>query len=247
MPTEFTEIPNSTRQEYNVISMNFYPIWPVINAQSNSTGQIGCKSIEIMPTKFDQAGVHSTRQAYNVISMNFHPIWPVINARLNLTSWIELGVNPLRYNVWIFPIWPLINARSNSPLRLWPQFDQAGIQCKGFRCRLISVDSHPIWPVINAQSNLTGRIGCKSIEIMTTKFDQAGIQCKGFRCWLISMNVYPIWPVINAQSNLTSQIGCKSIEIDAGWIHWDDAQFDQAGVQCNLNEKWIQSYTIHLK
>ena len=23
-------------------------------------------------------------------------------------------------------------------------------------------------------SNLTGRIGCKSIEIMTTKFDQAG-------------------------------------------------------------------------
>ena len=177
MPVKFTEIPNLTRQGYNVISMNFQPIWPLINARSNLTGRIGCKSIEIMTTKFDQAG----------------------------------------------------------------------IQCKGFRCRLISVDSHPIWPVINAQSNLTGRIGCKSIEIMTTKFDQAGIQCKGFRCWLISMNVYPIWPVINAQSNLTSQIGCKSIEIDAGWIHWDDAQFDQAGVQCNLNEKWIQSYTIHLK
>ena len=37
----------------NVISMNFYPIRPVINAQLNSTdqlnltGQIGCKSIEI--------------------------------------------------------------------------------------------------------------------------------------------------------------------------------------------------------
>ena len=30
-----------------VISMNFYPIWPVINAWSNLTGWIGCKSIEI--------------------------------------------------------------------------------------------------------------------------------------------------------------------------------------------------------
>ena len=53
---------------------------------------------------------------------------------------------------------------------------------------------------------------------------------------VISKNFYPIWPVINARLNLTGQIGCKSIEIDAGWIHWDDTQFDQAGTQCNLSE-----------
>ena len=36
-----------TRQAYNVISMNFYPIQPVINARSNLTGQIQL-------VKFDQ-------------------------------------------------------------------------------------------------------------------------------------------------------------------------------------------------
>ena len=36
-----------TRQAYNVISMNFYPIQPVINAQSNLTGRIQL-------VKFDQ-------------------------------------------------------------------------------------------------------------------------------------------------------------------------------------------------
>ena len=36
--------------------------------------------------------------------------------------------------------------------------------------------------------------------------------------------------------NLTGQIGSKSIEIDASWIHWDDTQFDQGGIQCNLSE-----------
>ena len=45
------------------------------------------------------------------------------------------------------------------------KFDQAGIQCKGFRCQLIVVDLHPIWLVINARLNSTGQIGCKSIEI----------------------------------------------------------------------------------
>ena len=53
---------------------------------------------------------------------------------------------------------------------------------------------------------------------------------------VISMNFYPIWPVINARLNSTGWIGCKSIEIDAGQIHWDDTQFDQAGIQCNLSE-----------
>ena len=68
------------------ISIDLHPIQPVINAQLNSTGRIGCKSIEIMTTKFDQAGIHSTRQAYNVISMNFYPIQPVINAQSNSTG-----------------------------------------------------------------------------------------------------------------------------------------------------------------
>ena len=65
------------------LPMNFHPIWWVINAQSNLTGRIGCKSIEIMTTKFNQAGIHLTRQAYNVISVNLHPIWPVIYAQSN--------------------------------------------------------------------------------------------------------------------------------------------------------------------
>ena len=90
----------------------------------NLTGQIGCKSIEVMTTKFDQAG----------IQRNLSEFTP------NLTS----NLCPVEFN------------RSNldvNPLRL--------------HCLLKTFD----------QSNLTSQIGCKSIEVMTTKFDQAGIQC----------------------------------------------------------------------
>ena len=40
----------------------------------NSTGQIGCKSIEIMTTKFDQVAILCTGRHTNVISVNFHQI-----------------------------------------------------------------------------------------------------------------------------------------------------------------------------
>ena len=49
-------------------------IRPVEFDQSNSTGGIGCKSIEIMTTKFDQAAILCTGRHTNVISVNFHPI-----------------------------------------------------------------------------------------------------------------------------------------------------------------------------
>ena len=75
----------------------------------------------------------------------------------------------------------------------------------------------------------TGQIGCKSIEIMTTKFDQAAILCTGRHTNVISVNFHPIRPVIYARSNSTGRIGCKSIEIMT-------TKFDQAGIQCNLSE-----------
>ena len=44
----------------------------------------------------------------------------------------------------------------------------------------------------------------------------------------------------------TGRIGSKSIEIDASWIHWDDTQFDQGGIQCNLNEFLPKLTSIYL-
>ena len=106
MLVEFTEIPNSTRQAYSVISMNLHPNRPAsisMNLHPNSTGRIGCKSIGIMTTKFDQA--------CNVISMNLHPDRPAsISMNLHPIRLVEfdqylmpgpirpvkLGVNPLR-------------------------------------------------------------------------------------------------------------------------------------------------------
>ena len=72
--------------------------------------------------------------------------------------------------------------------------------------------------------NSTGQIGCKSIEIMTTKFDQAAILCTGRHTNVISVNFYPIQPVINARSNSTGRIGSRSIEIMT-------TKFDQ---ECNV-------------
>ena len=173
-----------------------------------------------------------------VISMNFYPIWPVINARSNSTGWIrlvELGVNPCEI--------------------MTTKFDQAGIQYKGFRCQLISMNLHPNWPAsisMDLHPNLTGRIGCKSIEIMTTKFDQA---CNVISVNLqpnwpasISMNLHPnsthqiqpIWRVINARSNLTSWIWPVKLGVNPLRLHcllkafdwhlsqWIYTQFDQS-------------------
>ena len=70
------------------ISMDLPQIQPV-KFDQNSTGPIGCKSIEIMTTKFDQA--------CNVISMNLHPNRPAsISMDLPQIRPVELGVNPLR-------------------------------------------------------------------------------------------------------------------------------------------------------
>ena len=79
---------------------------------------------------------------------------------------------------------------------------------------------------------------------MTTKFDQAGMHLTRQAYNVISMNFYPIQPVINARSNLTGQIQLvkfdQGMEFDppSNWvdIHWDDTQFNQADIQCNLNE-----------
>ena len=55
-----------------------------------------------------------------------------------------------------------------------------------------------IIPVISTQfeggsnSIPPGRIGCKSIEIMTTKFDQVAILCPGRHTNVISVNLHPI-------------------------------------------------------
>ena len=75
------------------ISMNLHP---------NSTGRIGCKSIEItLPVKGIRPAsismdLHPNRPAS--ISMNLHPILPVIYARLNSTGHeilVKLGGNSL--------------------------------------------------------------------------------------------------------------------------------------------------------
>ena len=199
-----------------VISMNFYPIRPVINARLNSTGWIGCKSIEIMTTKFDQAGIQYKGFRCQLISMNFYPIWPA-----------SISMN-------FHPIWPVIYAQSNSTGRIGcksieimtTKFDQA--------YNVISMNFHPNQPAsisMNLHPNSTGRIGCKSIEIMTTKFEQA--------CNVISINLHPNWPasismnlhpnlthqvqpiwrVINARSNLTSWISPVKLGVNPLRLH----------------------------
>ena len=122
--------------------MNLHPFWPVFHAQSNSTGRIGSKSIEIDAswihwddTQFDQVAILCTGRHTNVILVNFHPIWPVFNARSNST-------------------------RED---RIWPN-PQIGCKSTGMILNLIreaynviSVNFHPIWPVFNARLNLTNQ------------------------------------------------------------------------------------------
>ena len=91
-----------------VISMNFYPIWPVINAQSNSTGQIGCKSIEIMTTKSQWISTQIDQHLSQWIYTQFD--------QSNLSSWsdttrhrllVKLGWNSLRLHLYtcLYIVW----------------------------------------------------------------------------------------------------------------------------------------------
>ena len=57
-------------------------------------GRIGCKSIEIKTTKFNQAAILCTGRHTNVIPVNLHPIaQKFMPGRIRP---VELGVNPLR-------------------------------------------------------------------------------------------------------------------------------------------------------
>ena len=100
--------------------------------QSNSTGQIGGKSIEIMTTKFDQA--------YNVISIGYH----LSGFPPNLRG----GSNSIPPS-WIW---------GKSIEIMTTKFDQAyNVISIGYH----PSDFHPIWGGVQIQSpqlNLTGRI-----------------------------------------------------------------------------------------
>ena len=76
---------DSTRQAYNVISMDLHPIRPP-NMTDLTRQAYNAISMDFHPIK----PPNSTRQAYNVISMDLHPIQPP-----NLTSQIDWHLKPL--------------------------------------------------------------------------------------------------------------------------------------------------------
>ena len=95
------------------------------------------------------------------------------------------------------------------------------------------------------QSNLTGQIGGKSIEIMTTKFDQA---CNVIHCLLKALDLSGFTPNLRGvkfyppQSNSAGQIGGKSIEIMT-------TKFDQACnvIHCLLEALDLNGFTPNLR
>ena len=79
----------------DVISMNVYPISPVINARSNSTGRIGCKSIEItLPVK----GIRLVELGVNPLrSKAFNRQWIYTQIDQHLSQWIYTQFDRLNW------------------------------------------------------------------------------------------------------------------------------------------------------
>ena len=152
---------------------------------------------------------------------------------------VELGVNPLRLHCllkatlsqWIYTIYTQfdqkfmpgqIGSKSIEIDASWihwddTQFDQGGIQC----------NLSEFTPILTSNS-------CP-VEL--------GVNPLRLHCLLkaiLSQWIYTIYTQFD-QKFMPSRIGSKSIEIDASWIHWDDTQFDQGGIQCNLSERsnWV--------
>ena len=137
-------IPNSTREGYNVISVNFNPFWAVFHAQSNfkfdrawNTAQNGCKFTEM---DWNWVEIHcmpawsnwvSSQWIYSHFEQYFMPgqIWPVEFDRAWNTAQFGLKFMDLH------PIWAVFQAWLNwvssqwiyshfeqyfLPSRIWP-------------------------------------------------------------------------------------------------------------------------------
>ena len=167
--------------EFDWLNLKFDWAW--------NTGQIGCKSIEMIP--------NSTRQAYNVISVNLHPFWAVFHAWSNWVSslWIytqfeqyfmpgQIGYHP---NQWIYS-----------------QFDRAWNTAQ---IGLKFMDLHPIWAVFHAWSNwvsslwiytqfkqyfMPGRIGYHPNQWIYSQFDRAWNTAQN-GCKFTEINCLPAW------------------------------------------------------
>ena len=239
--------------------LNFYPIWPAINAWSNRSnwvvklggnplrlclvesvefgGQIGWKSIEIMPGRISQ-------------------IW--------WSNWVEIHWDDAwsdRLN--FYPIWPAINTWSNWVVELV-------VELGGNSLRLCLVES----------VKFSGQIGWKSIEIMPSRIGRiwwlnwveihwAYIVClpgRIGRIWwsnweeihwdyawsnwsnlVVELGGNPLRLCLVELVEFGGWIGWKSIEIMPGWIgqiwwlNWVEIHWDYIvclpvkGSRCRLN------------
>ena len=127
-----------------VISMNFYPIWPVINAWS--------------------IWVEIHWDLVVIISMDLHPIWPVKFNQALITGhigwkFIEITLYPCLVKLGISVNSTGIYLNGFTPnLTGWIgcksiEIDASRMPLTG---NVISMDLHPIWPVKFNWSNSTG-------------------------------------------------------------------------------------------
>ena len=178
-----------------VISMNFYPIWPVINAWS--------------------IWVEIHWDLVVIISMDLHPIWPVKFNQALITGHIGWKF----IEITLYPCLVKLGISVNSTgiyLNGFTSNLTSQIQLVKFDRALITRHIGWIWRV---------EFGCKFIEIDAGQFGCKLIEITLYACLVklgISVNSTSIY-LNGFTPNLTSQIrpvefGCKSIEIDAGQI-----------------------------
>ena len=117
-----------------VISMNFYPIWPVIYAQSNSTGWISnLTGHEIL-----------VKLGWNSLRIHCMPPW----SNWVSSQWIQLA----SISMDLLPIWLVEFDRSNLKFdRAWNtgqigwKFTEITFVCLPNQIGYHPSDSHPIW------------------------------------------------------------------------------------------------------
>ena len=199
-----------------VISMNFYPIWPVIHARSNfkfdwawNTGQIGWKFIEntlyASLVKLGIIPMNSTGIYLNGFTPNSTSrIWP------GMKYWSKMDGNSLR--IHCMPPW------SNWVSSQWIQLAS------------ISMDLLQILPVEFDRAWNTGQIGLKFTEITLyaslvelgiIPMNSTGIYLNGFT----PNSTSQIWPGMKYWSNWV-EIHWDHIVCLPGWIGYHPNEFN---------------------
>ena len=211
--------------------MNFYPIWPVIYARSNSTGRISNSTGHEILVKLGWNSLYASLVELGIIPMKstgiylngFTPILSSISCPVEFDRAWNTAQIGLKF-MDLHPIWAVFQARSNwvSSQWIYSHFEQYFMpgQIRLVKLGIIPMNSTGIY--LNGFTPILSSISCP------VEFDRSNwVSSQWIQLASISMDLLPFWAVFHARSNSTGRIGYHPNEFNWHLSQWIYSHFEQ--------------------